>query len=686
MSHKCSEKTKGDLTVQGNLKVDCNTKIKKNLDVRGTITSECRPVALVETETLHVVMQLTDIFEIPFGDTFQIIAQVQKTGKTVSVTIPSFNAEFPVSSSEGLPAGYPLGGFIITVSDPLPVKYRHNYALPIATFVSSDNVSASQIGYIASIDRFGRITFTGPNAAPINSGPFNMLGVTVTYVIKGAPQPKVSNFAISNGFSTADVPVDRDFSLRFDFGEYDEITNGFLNGTLFAVWADNSSSLEFNTPNQLYKAYAVSKIEVNNNGRVTNIGTPINLDQTPGGEVLPANFTYAEGSVAINPANPNQVSVVYQQRPHAPPPLKGFVLSRSFDGGNTWTKKLIATGSSSDGLPIAGGDVHCLYDRFGGFYMISITGTISPPLALSYWIAYSSDNGETFSLLFQPTFPSGFIVDYGALAVGPDAQNLSFDNVYYGFDLFDNVGGNSYQMYGFQIRGLGLANISSPTAFNISDDIRGVFGSIAVGTTGQVFVGLHQGQLANPIATPQLFPGFNWRYYLYYNPNGLTGTFSSRREATYSANSQIDIPAQPNRGLEVMMSIAVDKSNIHPNRIYMGFSSDQLGFDNALKPYLTWSDDAGITWVSPILLADNPQASTSQFNITNAIAIDPITGNLAATWYDCRGDPTNTKVRRFGVIINGRDLPNLNPIPLTHTKEIKMPENVKSRRSWRINS
>src|SRR5579883_1778722 len=100
MPRKCSEKTKGSLTVRGDLKVDCNAKIKNNLSVHGTITSECLPVALMETETLHVVMQLTDIFEIPFGDTFQIIAQVQKTGKTVSVTIPSFNAEFPVSSSE----------------------------------------------------------------------------------------------------------------------------------------------------------------------------------------------------------------------------------------------------------------------------------------------------------------------------------------------------------------------------------------------------------------------------------------------------------------------------------------------------------------------------------------------------------------------------------------------------------
>ena len=66
----------------------------------------------------------------------------------------------------------------------------------------------------------------------------------------------------------------------------------------------------------------------------------VNLSREPGGERVDPEISYAEGGAAIDPTNDMNLVAAYQQRKSAG---NGFVISRSSDGGKTWTRKMIAT-------------------------------------------------------------------------------------------------------------------------------------------------------------------------------------------------------------------------------------------------------------------------------------------------------------------------------------------------------
>jgi hypothetical protein len=99
--------------------------------------------------------------------------------------------------------------------------------------------------------------------------------------------------------------------------------------------------------------------------------------------------------------------------------------------------------------------------------------------------------------------------------------------------------------------------------------------------------------------------------------------------------------------------IAVDKSNQHPGRIYAVYVSRPDIYSDANKPYLIWSDDRGLTWSNPITVSTDKSSATAMLP---TVAVDPGTGVVAVSWGDTRGSITNTKMNRYGVFLDPREL------------------------------
>jgi hypothetical protein len=59
--------------------------------------------------------------------------------------------------------------------------------------------------------------------------------------------------------------------------------------------------------------------------------------------------------------------------------------------------------------------------------------------------------------------------------------------------------------------------------------------------------------------------------------------------------------------------------------------------------YVNHSDDNGVTWTNALKI-NTDSTSTSQF--LSRIAVDPTSGKVAVSWYDCRGDPTSNRATR----------------------------------------
>jgi hypothetical protein len=479
-----------------------------------------------------------------------------------------------------------------------------------------------------------------------------------------------------------------------------------LNGTYYRAWTDNSAALPYNTPGQAFKNYAVAKIKVTNFGKTFATETIANLSGGPGGEPLDPNFTYGDGGVAIDPTNNFNLAADYQQRKYS---RVGFVLSRSFDGGKTWTKKIIGLPAETDpnnaqcgwlnghipdpscqpldpNVPIGGDDVRVGFDRFGGLWMTYISGMIVPGgfFAGELYLIYSADKGDTFSLILnRPTTPTDVHVpaniqpyyqrfEYDNLGIGPDATNLKYDTVW--MSVGDAIAGcapNEYQqrMWGLRVKGLGVHKIdlSCPATpdgkgcqggslkfYILPSSQQAGFSSIDVDPKGAVIAALMQ---TNPKETFLEQIQNNTRAWINVLEHGLADdSFSQNREFALTALGECKaLPPTPHNAFLRPEGelIAVDKSIQHPGRIYAVYSNRPGIYSNASKPYLIWSDDRGFRWSNPINVSTDESSATA---IHPTIAVDPSTGVVAVSWGDTRGDPTNTEVNRYGVFLDPREL------------------------------
>ena len=351
---------------------------------------------------------------------------------------------------------------------------------------------------------------------------------------------------------------------------------------------------------------------------LTQAGSVLAYSVGPNRDVSRFADNEAETTVAVNPTNPNNIVVVSNfQRADA------LMESVSFDGGNTWTPRMIADGS--DGLGVACCDPNASFDAYGNFFLVYLDLR-----AKKVQVAYSIDGGVTLSYLgaidhSDNSNPEangkkwGAGADQPSLATGPGGT-------WFVYKMF-STGGQLLQVRGLPVTGLGQFGPLSD-AQSVPGSKYGSFGDIAVGDDGQVLV-TYQDNI------PTEGPSTIWTNLDAdgFGPNG----FGAASVATTTNVGGFDfIPAQSRRSVDAESGLAYDRSGgTHDGRVYLLYTDESPNESDDTNIYVRYSDNDGGTWSSPVKVNDDA-GTNSQFN--PHIAVDQATGIVAVGFHDCRND------------------------------------------------
>lgn len=356
----------------------------------------------------------------------------------------------------------------------------------------------------------------------------------------------------------------------------------------------------------------------------------------------------AEVSIATNPTDPLNMVIVG----HGP----GAVTMSTFfttDGGETWT--LVSFGAAQDGLASCSRtDPTVAFDADGNVYIGYFTfNCLSGTRTLI--VARSSDGGQTY-----PQITAAFVdptdqLDKEIIGTGPDPGDPTQQNVYVAYRL--DVGADVQIHLTASYDG----GLTFPTDEIINDDSIGgddfaSFGMPAVGPNGELYV------VWDDFSDE---PDFS-RIMVDVSPDGgatwgadveIATTEVTRNNANgLPPSGRYTIPAQPDRGVLAVPSIAVDVTGgSNDGRVYVAYTvvGDGGAFDTDIVT--RFSDDGAATWSDPVTVNDDG-GDTSQFlpwlSVDNCGSGD---GKVAVVWYDARNDdPDNEKVQTFmGVSENG---------------------------------
>jgi hypothetical protein len=346
--------------------------------------------------------------------------------------------------------------------------------------------------------------------------------------------------------------------------------------------------------------------------------TPANVD------VSQRHFNESEESIAVNPTNPNNI-VVISNIGHLEAGLTaGMFEGVSFDGGLTWTTKLIATGAAGDPLGDGCCDPSLSFDQYGNLFFTYLyeTENVVP-------IALSTDGGLTFKLVTNivappsgtPTKASGDnrglfrYVDQPTITTGAGEVWVVF-----------NAGGPMFAT-GAPVSGLGRVG-----SFFVGEVVPGsnncTYGDVAIGPTGKVM------QVCTLTESGQ----GGGKLFVNVDPDGLgPANFGSR---VFVADTHVGgfdfIAPQPDRSVDAEPGLAWDRTGgRHNGRVYLVYTLEQKNESDNTDIYVRYSDDNGATWSTGMRVNDDATVN-SQF--LPKIALDPTSGKIAVVWYDARND------------------------------------------------
>ena len=352
---------------------------------------------------------------------------------------------------------------------------------------------------------------------------------------------------------------------------------------------------------------------------VRPIPANINSSATPGNE--------AEDAIAVNPPNPRNIVTMAT----LPDVVSGLFEGVSFDGGKTWTRKVIGTGG-----PL--GEICCdeqlAWDPYGNLWMVYLLNTSD-----NIPVAVSTDGGLTFTKVTEiiPTTPTGSRAPAGAAVkrlgettkgtASGDQPSISAGphSVWVSYTSYPST---VVQASGASVSGLGrFGSFSAPQSVPTSDG-RGNYGDTAVGPDGQVMV-TYQDQTTGQGGS---------RIFTALDPDGLgPAGFGDPRLLARSRVGGFDyLPVQPNRSVDAEASLAWDRSGgPHSGRVYAIWTQEVRSESDDMDIMFQSSDDGGATWSAAVRLNDD-HGTNSQVN--PAIAVDQASGDVAVSWYDARND------------------------------------------------
>ena len=335
----------------------------------------------------------------------------------------------------------------------------------------------------------------------------------------------------------------------------------------------------------------------------------------------------AEDAIAVNPTNPQNV-VTMATLPDVP---SGLFQGVSFDGGRTWTRKVIGTGGRLGEICC---DQQLAWDPSGNLWMVYLLNTSG-----NVPVAVSTDGGLTFTKVAEivPTRPTGSRAPQGAAARrrgGASRGAASADQPSIAAGPHSVwVSDTSYpstvvQAAGARVGGLGrFGSFTAPESVPTADG-RGNYGDTAVGPDGQVMV-IYQDQTSGQGGA---------RIYTALDADGLgpAGFGAPRLLARTRVGGFDYLPVQPDRAVDAEANLAWDRSGgRHAGRVYAIWTQEVQNESDDMDIMLQRSDDGGATWSAARRL-DDDRGRNSQVN--PAIAVDQASGAVAASWYDARND------------------------------------------------
>jgi len=329
----------------------------------------------------------------------------------------------------------------------------------------------------------------------------------------------------------------------------------------------------------------------------------------------------SEEAIAINPTNPKNIVIVTNVGHREAGLDAGMFEAVSFDGGTTWTRKLIG---DKDNLGDACCDPTLSFDEFGNLfmsYLFEVENTV--PIALS------TDGGLTFNLVGNivappkgtPTKTSG---DNRGLFRFVDQPTITAarGEVWVIFNAGGPLFATRAAVAGFGQVGSFFQGEVVPGTNNCT------YGDIAIGPTGQVMQvctltesGQGGGMLFVNLDLDGLGPaGFGDRVFV---AETHVGGFDF-------------IPPQRDRSIDAEPGLAWDRTGGARNgRVYLVYTKEIQNESDNTDIFVRFSDDNGATWSQGVRVNDD-QTPNSQF--LPKIALDQTSGNVAAVWYDARRD------------------------------------------------
>jgi len=329
----------------------------------------------------------------------------------------------------------------------------------------------------------------------------------------------------------------------------------------------------------------------------------------------------SEEAIAINPTNPKNIVIVTNVGHREAGLDAGMFEAVSFDGGTTWTRKLIG---DKDNLGDACCDPTLSFDEFGNLfmsYLFEVENTV--PIALS------TDGGLTFNLVGNivappkgtPTKTSG---DNRGLFRFVDQPTITAarGEVWVIF----NAGGPLFAT------GAAVAGFGQVGSFFQGEVVPGTnnctYGDIAIGPTGQVM------QVCTLTESGQ----GGGRLFVNVDLDGLgPAGFGDRVFVAETHVGGFDfIPPQRDRSIDAEPGLAWDRTGGARNgRVYLVYTKEIKNESDNTDIFVRFSDDNGATWSQGVRVNDD-QTPNSQF--LPKIALDQTSGNVAAVWYDARRD------------------------------------------------
>jgi hypothetical protein len=352
-----------------------------------------------------------------------------------------------------------------------------------------------------------------------------------------------------------------------------------------------------------------------------------------GGGAIPSNVDVSqrvgnesEEAIAVNPTNPQNIVVVTNIQEG----FSGLFEGVSFDGGQTWTRKIIATGDTigggADGLGDSCCDPSLAFDEYGNLflaYLYNLENVV--PVALS------TDGGLTFDVIAnipkpQPKLPGTKgpsrhgeyrFVDQETIVTGEGSVWVVYNS------------GGPMSATGARVTGLGRDHVGR---FGDAEVIPGTnnctYGDIAIGPGGKVM---------NVCTLTESGQG-GGKLFVNVDPDGLgPAGFGDRVfvEATHVGGFDFIAP-QPDRSVDAEPGLAWDRTRgAHRGRVYLVYTLEEKNESDDTNVYVRYSDDDGKTWSAGTRVNDDT-GTNSQF--MSKIALDPTTGHAAVVWYDARND------------------------------------------------